>query len=65
MIIGWVRSLSQMGDKKSLEFNKGAMKHPHVEERQWRPPQSGGSVERDLSLQVGKAASQLIMPKAA
>lgn len=28
MIIGWVRSLSQMGDKKSLEFNKGAMKRP-------------------------------------
>lgn len=33
--------------------------------RQWRPPQSSGSVEGDLSLQVDKAASQLIMPKAA
>lgn len=37
----------------------------HCKEDGGGPPQISGSVEGDLSLQVGKAASQLIMPKAA
>lgn len=65
MTTGWVGLLSRRDDKRFWSSTRELGRIHALQLRQWRPPQSSGSVEGDLSLQVDKAASQLIMPKAA